>query len=397
MQFSFFVCLCLLGLSSMPAPASPVKASFKPQTIDGAISIGYGLAIGDMNGDGKQDILLADAKEFVWYQNPTWEKRTFAKLNGIRDNVCLTTEDIDGDGKVEIAVGANWNPAETTDAKSSGSVHYLIRPTTEHGLWTPVDLPHEPTVHRMRWMKLQNRWALLVLPLHGRGNKNGAGENGVKIQAYFPPKNPSDTSAWEIKTLDDSLHVTHNLDRLPDDAKTMVVGAKEGVWLWLGETGTLVKPTDAAKSPLPVNPFPGIGEIRWFKQGKKTSLPNLAAIEPFHGNALAMYTRTENGWERSVIDNQLAQGHALGCGDFLSSGADQIVAGWREPNAKKEFGIKLYAANADGTWAAHWVDQNKMACEDLKVADLNDDGKPDIIAAGRVTKNVVIYWNESGK
>jgi hypothetical protein len=36
-----------------------------------------------------------------------------------------------------------------------------------------------------------------------------------------------------------------------------------------------------------------------------------------------------------------------------------------------------------------------MACEDLKIADLNNDGRPDIIAAGRATKNVIIYWNET--
>jgi hypothetical protein len=35
-----------------------------------------------------------------------------------------------------------------------------------------------------------------------------------------------------------------------------------------------------------------------------------------------------------------------------------------------------------------------MACEDFKVADLNGDGKPDIIAAGRATKNLIVYWNE---
>ena len=35
-----------------------------------------------------------------------------------------------------------------------------------------------------------------------------------------------------------------------------------------------------------------------------------------------------------------------------------------------------------------------IACEDLTVADLNADGRPDIIAAGRQTGNVRIYWNE---
>jgi hypothetical protein len=32
--------------------------------------------------------------------------------------------------------------------------------------------------------------------------------------------------------------------------------------------------------------------------------------------------------------------------------------------------------------------------EDATVGDLNGDGKPDIVAVGRATKNVRIYWNE---
>ena len=122
---------CLALSLPLCAIAAEVTPKFEAQTIDDKISIGYGLAIGDMDGDGKPDILLADAKEFVWYKNPTWEKRTFAKLSGPRDNVCLAAQDIDGDGNVEIAVGGNWNPGETSDEALSGSVHYLIRPKEE--------------------------------------------------------------------------------------------------------------------------------------------------------------------------------------------------------------------------------------------------------------------------
>ena len=39
-------------------------------------------------------------------------------------------------------------------------------------------------------------------------------------------------------------------------------------------------------------------------------------------------------------------------------------------------------------WNETLVDDNTMACEDLCLADLNGDGKLDIIAAGRATKNV---------
>jgi len=43
------------------------------------------------------------------------------------------------------------------------------------------------------------------------------------------------------------------------------------------------------------------------------------------------------------------------------------------------------------------VDEGGMAAEDLTIADLNNDKRPDIIASGRATRNVKIYWNESGK
>jgi hypothetical protein len=39
----------------------------------------------------------------------------------------------------------------------------------------------------------------------------------------------------------------------------------------------------------------------------------------------------------------------------------------------------------------------KIACEDLLPADLDGDGDLDIIASGRATHNVVVYWNQRKK
>ena len=46
-------------------------------------------------------------------------------------------------------------------------------------------------------------------------------------------------------------------------------------------------------------------------------------------------------------------------------------------------------------WETHLIDDNHMACEDLKIADLDADGHPDIIASGRASHNLVIYWNKT--
>jgi hypothetical protein len=111
-----------------------------------------------------------------------------------------------------------------------------------------------------------------------------------------------------------------------------------------------------------------------------------------HGNTLAVYHTA-----RMVLTEDLNQGHALAVADFLHRGTDQVVVGWREPNAEKKVGIKLFSAakTGEGKWEDFWIDDSGMACEDLQVADLDGDGKKDIVAAGRATHNVKIYWNKS--
>src|SRR6266480_5265368 len=134
---------------SLPGAELPFP-KFRAVEIDAKIEIGYGLAIADVDGNKKPDILLADKQQIVWYRNPKWEKFVIAENLTKLDNVCVAAADIDGDGKAEIAVGAEWNPNDTVN---SGAVFYLIPPKDRTQKWDPVALPHEPTVHRMRWMR----------------------------------------------------------------------------------------------------------------------------------------------------------------------------------------------------------------------------------------------------
>src|SRR3989440_8877414 len=181
--------------------------TFRAVEIDSRIEIGYGLAIADVDGDKKPDILLADKKQIVWYRNPTWERFVIAENLTKLDNVCIAAADIDGDGKAEIAVGSGWNPNDTVN---SGAVFYLIAPKDRTEKWEAVELPHEPTVHRMRWVRnAAGKFDLVVVPLHGRGNKNGEGA-GVRILSYAVPAEPHET--WKMAVISDSRHMTHNFD-----------------------------------------------------------------------------------------------------------------------------------------------------------------------------------------
>lgn len=367
----------LLALAPLLAHAAPPEPKFRLQEID-KVSIGYGLAIADVNGDGKPDILLADQHTVQWYQNPTWQKHVIAENLTKLDHVCIAAQVIDG--KCEIAVGAGWNPSDTVN---SGAVFYLQAPADPTQKWTPIALPHEPTVHRMHWVQVDaKRWDLVVQPLHGRGNKNAAGE-GAKMLAYEKPADPK--QRWKTHVVNDVGHVTHNLQPLrwgqgPD--QQILSGSKEGIWLnrldganrWTKESLTKIPTGELREGRL--------GNGGWF----------LATVEPFHGNTSAVYTQDAEGkWVRQQLVDGFKEGHAVACADFLGTGSDQYVVGWRGADP----GIRLLTPldAAGKTWRTSTLTTKEVAVEDFKAADLDGDGKPDLIVAGRQTKNLVILWN----
>ncbi len=415
-RFAFGMTSRILSLAavlvSLTAGAAEVpEPKFKDITLDDQIQIGYGLAVADVDGDKLPDVLLADKKQFVWYRNPgpdkaadptAWTKHVMAENLTEQDNVCLAAEDIDGDGKCEVAVGAEWNPGDTV---SSGAVFYLIAPEDRTQKWTPVKFPAvEPTTHRMRWVKLaEGKWGLVVLPLHGRGNKNGEGDP-VKVLLYHPPAPLNDPKGeWKSEVIDESMHMTHNFDRVDwakvesaDDWRGFLLAGKEGTAAVISPSGNweprILAPHDSGDVVYPA------GEARGGKLRNHRRM--VATIEPMHGNILARYREPGDGhgyWSRIMLTDTLAEGHALACADLLGFGGDQIVVGWRGRNAERKPGIALWAPldESGEKWRETSVDDGGMACEDLKLADLNGDGKLDIVASGRATKNVKIYFNET--
>jgi hypothetical protein len=120
----------------------------------------------------------------------------------------------------------------------------------------------------------------------------------------------------------------------------------------------------------------------------------LATIEPWHGDKVVVYLprSTADGlWQRGVIDTTFQEGHALICADLDGDREDEIVAGYRGK------GASLYIYDCRDSVGKKWeriaLDEGDMAASGLDVADLNGDGRLDIIAVGTATANIKWYEN----
>ena len=154
--------IALLLLASLPVAA--VELRFRTQEIQKDFGVVYAVLTADVNKDGKPDIVALNPTQLVWYQNPTWEKHVILDGKTKKDNVCFAAHDIDRDGKLDFAIGADWQPSNTA---SGGSLQW----TDQKG--NVVPLGDEPTLHRMRFGDIDGdgEKELIVVPLHGRGNK----------------------------------------------------------------------------------------------------------------------------------------------------------------------------------------------------------------------------------
>lgn len=363
--------------------AEPPNIRFEAHTIATGLTGGYHVVVTDMNRDGKPDIIaLADGlSELVWYENPGWQRHVI--VSGRSHMINLAAADVDGDGIPELllADGFDMNPLE-----SAGNVWLLHYKGDPREPWEMRLIDRLPASHRLRVAKMDPGGALAFInaPLAGMKSTAPDYRDPLLLVLYRP-------GTWKRELISRDIHgVLHGIfitDWDGDGRDDILTASFEGIHL-LRNTGkgwTMSEINHGDEAPWPKCGSSDVTVVRT-RQGRQ-----LAAIEPWHGNQVSIYHEEKGKWLRKVIDSSLEDGHTILAADFAGDGDEEVVAGFRKGHS-----LLLYRNDGKGEWARSVID-NHIAAAGCASADLNADGRPDMVCIGSATANLVWYENVTGR
>lgn len=390
MSVAIGIMLMTTLLASMP--------QFEPHLV-GKLPDGYQIAVADMNGDGRPDILALSTRtgRVVWYENPGWKEHPI--ITSLPDPISLAPVS----GAREIALATDFALSNST---SGGRVWLLHRPPADSGEWVPEEIDAIPTSHRLKWADLDGdgQLELVNAPLLGYGAK--APDYAVPAPFVWYQR---EGGKWQRHVIDETLRLLHGFAVVRwdgDKRDSLLTASAEGVYLFqssgraagmkwsktlLGDGGAAAA-QPATPASQPATPRTGASEVCLGRLGKRRFI---ATIEPWHGNQVAVYLETAaKPWSRQVLDAGFNNGHALACGDLNGDGRDEIVAGYRGKGSSL---YTYFAEDADGRqWRRIPIDEGDMAASGCVIVDVNGDGRPDIVAIGASSGNVKWYENTGG-
>jgi hypothetical protein len=368
--------------------AGPVE--FRGHMIEANIGGGYALLITDLNKDGKPDVigLTQRIRELAWYENPGWQRHVLVSdMTGL---VNMAAADIDGDGIPEISL---QNEFSMVAAKSRG-LQWLVKSGDDpRRQWNRFPVDELTTSHHTAFADFDGdgKKELINAPLIGAKALAPKYEDHVSLVYYQVPADPA--GKWERKMIDDSLYgVLHRVRVVrwdKDKRDDLLTTSFSGITLHRMEGGRW-KNTRLSKGHEEEAPRAGASDVTVAALAGKRIL---AAVEPWHGNEVVIYTENRGKWQRRVIFDQLVEGHEICTADFNGDGLSDLVAGDRARGGKGSAHLFFARDNTGGNWEHVVVDQEQMSGSGCGVADINGDGRLDWVMIGSATGNLKWYEN----
>ncbi|MCE7058564.1 VCBS repeat-containing protein [Dyadobacter sp. CY343] len=356
--------------------------------------ISEGAAMGDVNKDGKKDVLAGA----YWFEAPSWKAHEIMKpdtfqVNGGYSNSFLDyAMDVNQDGWIDLVridwpgKAAYWheNPKGKTGHWPAHEIHGSVG--NESPMMVDIDgdgrldlLCNDPTAKKVIWLKSPSKkgdvaWEKFVISndpnnsthmyTHGigYGDINGDGRKDVLVKAGWW-EGPAEGPAKHGKEEDWKFHPAD----LGKDCSQMYVLDLNG---------------DGLNDVLSASAH-DYG-VWWHEQQKDTQ-----------GNAI---------WRHHTIDDTFSQTHGLEMKDINGDGNIDFITGKRyfahHGNDPGEFEPAVvywfeYKPGKTPTWTRHEVDNNSGVGLHVTVEDINNDGLLDIVTGNK--KGVRVFTQQKGK